>query len=131
MYLQVPSGLMSIIYDGFAKDVHNNSHWKRLGNNDWMLLYRFNDHTYTLHTKIERDVKKCVLKISKDAWKVEFDVMEMERQCKLTDKNQIAYIEMLTITAKELSKGEVGTFFLLAYELEEKIFELNKVRKHE
>lgn len=129
MYLQVPSGLMSLLYDGFSKNVYTNSHWKRVGNDDWMFLYRFEECTYSMHIKTFNDERSCKLKIAKDTWKVEFDVIEMEKMMKIDEKKDLSYIEMLTITAKEQSSSEVGTFFFLAYELEEKIFNLNKVRR--
>jgi len=129
MYLQVPSGLMSVLYDGFAKDIHTNSHWKRAGNNDWMFLYRFGEYTYSMHTRFVEDKMTCRLKIAKDTWKVEFNVVEMEKIMKIDENKDLSYIEMLTITAREQNSDEVGTFFFIAYELEEKVFNLNKVRR--
>lgn len=129
MYLQVPSGLMSVLYDGFSKNLHNNSHWKRAGNNDWMFLYAYGGYTYSMHTKIINDEMTCKLKIAKDTWKVEFNVVEMEKQNKIDEHKDLGYIEMLTITAREMNSNEVGTFFFIANELEEEIFKLNEVRR--
>lgn len=124
MYLEVPSGLMELMYEGF--NGRFGGRWVKAREGDWTLNVKIKEYTYRLHVVKTALEHRCGLRISKEGWAVTFDVEMMELMMGLDEKNKKTYCDMLTITATEKESGKKGRFFFIVDKEEEKIHKLNK-----
>lgn len=125
MYLMVPSGLLTEMYDGFSKGVRHTKHWVNLGDGTWKFVYKWDIAVYKLRIQTIGGKKSCKMDIVTDAATYEFDVHEMELQNRLAPDNTPMFKDLLIIRATEKETQKKGEFFLCAYDKEEIVWKMN------
>ena len=127
MYLIVPSGLMQTLYDGFSKFLCLGHYWHKVSNEEWNFEFKWEDVIYRMHIKTELGKKSCVLQIIKEDITHMFDVYDMELIKDIDEHNNIKYADTLIMKVKDMKSGTNGEFFMTVYELEKKIWKMNKI----
>lgn len=127
MYQMCPSGVLDVLYSAFAKNEYKSKYWTK--KDDTMIFkYDMGDVTYIYSEKkieFRKDVRFSIMSANKT---FDFTILQMEA---MWDPKKENMYDMVTFEGFENSTKEKGTFFLAKYDLEDKIYQMNHLKRSE